>query len=86
MAKTKKERLTAALKARGYVARHNPLGSKYNEYVLGPGAQSLLKAGHEGHRILVGKNGALRHTTSVSTSPILRTLSLRACNTMKIEA
>lgn len=67
MTKTMKERLIAALEARGYVPRINPRGSKYGEYATGPGAKSLLKTEDDGavrpHRILVGKAGALRFTT-----------------------
>ena len=67
MARTQREKFIAALLARGYI-RQQGRGSKYDEFVPGPQCRSLLKAKEDGstreHRVLVGKAGALRYTTS----------------------
>jgi len=58
---TRQTRLIAALEAIGY-ARAPGRSTHYVEMRLGPNGRSLLKAGNEDHRVLVGPR-SLRFTT-----------------------
>lgn len=61
MKANRKDKLVAALGARGYVPHQNSLSSRYAEFTPGPRARLLLKSSD--HRVLVGSLGALRWTT-----------------------
>lgn len=61
MKANRKDKLVAALVARGYVPRQNPRSSRYAEFTPGPLARLLLSSSD--HRVLVGSLGALRWTT-----------------------